>query len=45
MSNLNFCIMSTFKILSSKVNKTYELINENLYVSGSYVTDETTGEL
>ncbi len=37
--------MSTFKILSSKVNKTYELINENIYVSGSYVTDETTGEL
>ncbi len=37
--------MSTWNITSSKVNKTYELINENLHVNGSYVTDEITGEL
>ena len=37
--------MSTFNITSSKLNKTFELENENIHVNGSYVTDEQTGEL
>lgn len=37
--------MSTFTITSSKINKTYELVNENIHVNGSFVTDEQSGEL
>ena len=37
--------MSKFNITSSKINKTYELVNENIHVNGSFVTDEQSGEL
>lgn len=37
--------MSKITITSSKVNKTYELKNENIIVNGSYQTDEQSGEL
>lgn len=37
--------MSTFNITSSKVNKTFELSNENIHVNGSYVCNEQTGEM
>ena len=37
--------MSQFNITSSKLNKTFELVNENIHVNGSFVTDEQSGEL
>jgi hypothetical protein len=37
--------MSEITITSSKINKTYELKNENIIVNGSYQTDEQSGEL
>ena len=37
--------MSKITVTSSKVNKTYELKNENIIVNGSYQTDEQSGEL
>ena len=37
--------MSTFTITSSKVNKTYTLENENINITGSFVTDEQSGEV
>lgn len=37
--------MSKITIMSSKVNKTYTLENENINVNGSYITDEQSGEL
>ena len=37
--------MSTFTITSSKVNKTFTLENENINITGSFVTDEQSGEV